>query len=177
MTNPDAYAAAALDMLQAGAPLADIAEQTGLSRGEIAALAEANGLTAAHARRATQDLLDALAWGEAHDTKKAQNLAARARSALTQLSQLRTAEQQRAEAEAEVAAAKAQLAAAEGKLRAARTGKPSPAVPTVSRPAARERKEDREKIRAWARRHGHQVADRGAISQTLRDAYARRDAA
>ncbi|MEU9428582.1 histone-like nucleoid-structuring protein Lsr2 [Streptomyces sp. NPDC048342] len=166
----DAYTLAAIELLKAGTPVADIAKQTGMSNGEIAALAETEGLTTAHARQTIQQLLEAMAWGEKHDTKKAQNLAARARTALTELVQLRKSEALVTAAEAEVDGLKQQLAQAEQKLRAAKAGKPV-AVPA----ATPDGKSDREKIRAWARRNGHEVADRGALPQKVLDAYASRD--
>ncbi|MEU9397697.1 histone-like nucleoid-structuring protein Lsr2 [Streptomyces sp. NPDC048324] len=170
MTTTDAYTLAATELLKAGTPVADIAAQTGMSHGEIAALAETEGLTATHARQTMKELIEALAWGEKHDTKKAQNLAARARTALTELVQLRKSEALVAQAEAEVDELKQQLAQAEQKLRAAKTGKPVAVAATTP-----DSKGDREKIRAWARRNGYEVADRGALSQKIMDAYANRD--
>lgn len=170
MTTTDAYTLAATELLKAGTPVADIAAQTGMSHGEIAALAETEGLTATHARQTMKELLEALAWGEKHDTKRAQNLAARARTALTELVQLRTSEALVAQAAAEVDELKQQLAQAEQKLRAAKTGKPVAVAATTT-----DSKGEREKIRAWARRNGYEVADRGALSQKILDAYANRD--
>ncbi|MFI9588257.1 histone-like nucleoid-structuring protein Lsr2 [Streptomyces sp. NPDC052236] len=169
MTTTDAYTAAAIDMLKAGTPAADIAKQTGMSTGEIAALAEAEGLTAAHARKSLEELLEALVWGESHDTKKAQTLASRARTALTELVQLRKSEAQVAEAEAEIAALKRKLAEAETKLKTAKTGKPTQAA------ALPVGKGQREQMRAWARRNGYEVADRGTISKQVQDAWNNRD--
>ncbi|MBP5880755.1 Lsr2 dimerization domain-containing protein [Streptomyces caniscabiei] len=172
MTTTDAYTLAATELLKAGTPVAEIAAQTGMSHGEIAALAETEGLTATHARQTMKELLEALAWGEKHDTKKAQNLAARARTALTELVQLRKSEALVAQAEAEVGELKQQLAQAEQKLRAVKTGKP---VAVAVAATTTDGKGEREKIRAWARRNGYEVADRGALTQKVMDAYANRD--
>ena len=170
MTTTADHTLTAIELLKAGAPVADIVEQTGLSTGQIAALAEAQGLTAAHTRQTVKDLIEALAWGEKKSsTKKAQNLAARARTALTELVQLRRSEVLVAQAETEIDQLRAQLAQAEQKLRAAKGVKPAAAG------TAQETKQDRQKIREWARRNGHYLSDHGVISQTIRDAYANRD--
>ncbi|GAA2350513.1 Lsr2 family DNA-binding protein [Streptomyces violaceusniger] len=170
--STDAYTTTAIDMLKAGAPVDDIAAQTGMSKGEIAALAEAEGLTREHTRQALAELLEALAWGEEHDTKKVRTLAARARTALTELTTMRRTAAQVSRAEAEVTALKQQLAEAENKLRAAKTG--TSTSPTTSTP---ESKKERDKIRAWARRNGYQVAAHGLISQEIRNAWNNRDQA
>lgn len=44
---------------------------------------------------------------------------------------------------------------------------------TSSSRAARSSKNDLAKIREWARAHGHEVSERGRISQTIRAAYAK----
>lgn len=162
----------ALAALRSGRPIADIAAQTGLSTGQIAALAETAGATSEHARTALRELLEALAWGEQAETKKARNLAARARTALTDLARLRQVATQEAQARQQIADLKKQLADAEAKLKQVRTGRtvtiPAPAAETGG-------KAERRAIRAWARAHGHQVADRGSIAGHLVEAYRNRD--
>jgi polyhydroxyalkanoate synthesis regulator phasin len=170
MTTTDTRAA--LTALQDGRPIADIAAQTGLSTGQIAALAETAGATSEHARAALRELIEALAWGEQHDAKKARNLAARARRALTDLVQMRHEETAVAQAREEVAELKKQLADAEAKLRTVRTGRAS-ATAAASDGAGS--KEERRAIRVWARAQGHQVADRGLLPGHLVTAYRNRN--
>lgn len=43
---------------------------------------------------------------------------------------------------------------------------------STSAPSSRSSKNDLAKIREWARANGHDVSDRGRISQKIRDAYA-----
>ncbi|THA28265.1 hypothetical protein E4198_00175 [Streptomyces sp. RKND-216] len=173
MTTTDTRTAA-LTALQNGRPIADIAAKTGLSTGQIAALAEAAGATSEHARTALRDLIEALAWGEQHDTKKARNLAARARRALTDLVQLRHEETAIAQAREEVAALKKQLADAEAKLRTVRTGGRTTAPATAAAGDGARTREERRAIREWARAQGHQVADRGLLPSHLITAYRNR---
>lgn len=163
----------ALTALQSGRPIADIAAQTGLSTGQIAALAETAGATGEHARTALRELIDALVWGEQHDTKKARALAARARRALTELVQLRHGERAVAQAREEVAGLKKQLADAEAKLRTARTGRTT-APATAAATDGAGSKEERAAIRAWARAQGHGVADRSSLPGHLVTAYRNR---
>ncbi len=123
-----------------------------------------------------------LAWGEQHPARGVQALAARARTALDELAQRRETEQAVAAAESEVEQLKRQLAAAEAKLRQAKTGKTTsqaaptaPAAPTAAPTALTPNKSERDRIRAWARANGYQVADRGIIAQRILDAYAARN--
>ncbi|MFI2241140.1 Lsr2 family DNA-binding protein [Streptomyces chrestomyceticus] len=122
--------------------------------------------------------LDALlAWGEQHDAKAVQALAARARTALADLAQRRTTEQAVAAAQAKVGRLETELARARQALRQAKSGKP--AAPDTEKagaspPAASSRRrpaEDLAAIRTWARAAGYRVADRGLPSGAVLKAY------
>ncbi|ONK09285.1 histone-like nucleoid-structuring protein Lsr2 [Streptomyces sp. MP131-18] len=165
MTDPRTRAAV-IDMLKAHAPVETVADTTGLSTGEIAAIAHDAGLTREHAREATRSLLDALAWGERHDSKKIRSLAARARTALDDLVHQRRTEAEVTATQTEIAKLRKQLAAAETKLRQAK-GKPATGA---TRPHGRS---EREQIRQWARANGHTVHDRGALPTKVLAAYRR----
>jgi seryl-tRNA synthetase len=171
----------ALTMLKDGNPPGQITAATGLTTGELAALAEAEGLTREHATQTMKEYLQALTWGERHDTKRIQNLATRARTALDELVQARASEEQAAAAAAEVAKLKQQLADAEARLRQA---KGKPATPSSSQrrtPATGgtmpHDKAERARIREWARAQGYKVADRGLIPQQIITAFNARHSA
>jgi len=123
-----------------------------------------------------------LTWGEQHDTKGVQALAARARTALAELAQRRDTEHAVASAETKVGKLKKALARAEAELRQAKAGRPTtPAAPspaavpdTATVPDAD--KEERTRIRDWARANGFTVADRGSISRQIMDAWNARSA-
>jgi ribosomal protein L12E/L44/L45/RPP1/RPP2 len=113
-----------------------------------------------------------LTWGEQHDTKGVQALAARARTALAELAQRRDTEHAVADAEAKIGKLESELARAREALRQAKNGKP--AVPVLAAPtpiAKRRTKEELAAIRTWARDNGHQVADRGLPAHAVLDAY------
>lgn len=113
-----------------------------------------------------------LTWGEQHDTKSVQALAARARTALAELAQRRDTERAVADAEAQVGKLENQLARAREQLRQAKNTKHTAPAPAVQAPAAKRRtKDELAAIRTWARSNGHQVADRGLPAQTVLDAY------
>ncbi|MGP4004471.1 Lsr2 family DNA-binding protein [Streptomyces sp. 8N706] len=114
-----------------------------------------------------------LTWGEQHNTKGVQALAARARTALAELANRRESEHAVADAEARVGKLESELARARQALREAKSGKPAAPVPAAPAPAARRRtKEELAAIRTWARANGHQVADRGLPARAVLDAYA-----
>jgi len=113
-----------------------------------------------------------LTWGEQHDTKGVQALAARARTAMAELAQRRDTEHAVADAEARVDKLESALARAREALRHARNGKPTAPAPAAPAPIAKRRtKEELAVIRTWARDNGHQVADRGLLAQAVLDAY------
>lgn len=184
MTNPTTtQQAAAVDMLTNNVPAPQIAADTNLSLGQVTALAEEHGLTAAHRQQRDTAQIDALRWGETHGNKTTRGLADRTRAGLQRLRDLMDAEQQTAEAESEVTKLKRQLAAAEEKLRAARRGgKPAaspvtalPATAGSSSPGPDDSKAVRQQIREWAGTHGYQVSDRGMIPAHVVTAWRNRD--
>lgn len=159
--------AIALTMLQAGKPVSDIVETTGLTRGQIIAVAESSGVTAAQIRQRGDELLAILAWGEKHPTKAVRAAAARITTGLADLTERRQSEAVVAAAEAELAALRKQLAEAEEKVRRARgTGQTATGQPAT--------KQEREQIRTWANANGHQVAPRGLIARDVLEAWAAR---
>ncbi|WP_172387690.1 histone-like nucleoid-structuring protein Lsr2 [Streptomyces sp. MNP-20] len=122
-----------------------------------------------------------LAWAQDHATAAIRNRAARIRSHLTELTQRRNSEAAQRAAEERVAQAKAELEAAQEQLREVKTGgraattrqnatPPTPA-PAPAPTTARRSREDLAAVRAWARAHGHQVADRGTPARAVLDAY------
>ncbi|MGE7436998.1 Lsr2 family DNA-binding protein [Kitasatospora sp. NPDC001175] len=118
---------------------------------------------------------DLLAWGEQHAQAKVQRLAEQARQSLGKLLTQRTADQAVAAHENRVATLKAQLQRAEQALRHAKAGKPTTAAAAGSASgsdlAQPPEKATRNAIRAWAAEHGHTVADRGVIPQTVLRAW------
>lgn len=137
----------------------------------------------------TREQEELLAWGEGHESRMLQALAARTRTGLADLARRRGAEIAADQAAADVEQLKLQLAAAEARLRLARTGRtpvtaPAPApvpVPAdastpIRRPAsAGLPSEQLAEIRAWGRANGHAVAGRGLPSRAVMDAWTHRD--
>ncbi|MEU2564865.1 histone-like nucleoid-structuring protein Lsr2 [Streptomyces longispororuber] len=123
-----------------------------------------------------------LAWAENHPAASIRHKAARVRSVLTQLAGRRAADAAQREAEKRVAAAKAELDAAQAQLRTVKAGghattaaQDAPASAPAPAPAAQAGKRSKEElaaIRAWARAHGHRVADRGTPARAVLEAYA-----
>jgi hypothetical protein len=108
-----------------------------------------------------------LTWGEQHDTKDVQALAAQARTALAELTQRRETENAIADAEVKVGQLESQLARAREALRTAKNSKPA----TPAALSNRRTKEQLAAIRTWARANGHQVADDGLPAQVVLDAF------
>jgi hypothetical protein len=130
----DADRATIVDCLKRGCSAASIhAELPDVSVGEIAAIAETEGLTKAHTKAGASPIPDidpqlaralaALAWGENSHTARVSNLAKRTRDGLTELIELQANAGRIAAAEAEVAALQ-KLATARTKLHRAKNGKP-----------------------------------------------------
>lgn len=168
-----------IEMLKAGETVPSITSATGLTVGEVGAIAHEAGLTREHARELTRAYMEALAWGDRHDSKRIKALAGRARTALDGLVHERQAEAEVAATQEEIAKLRQQLADAEGRLRQAK-GKPAAASTSggTGRSASQpQSKSEREQIRQWARANGHTVADRGRIPATVVDAYRRAHAA
>lgn len=184
----DAYNAVAVSMYKDGHPVVAITEATGLSSDEIAAAMKATARPPAPTIKAaaippaaspapdtvapqapapltgTEELL---AWGEQHTSSRVQTLAARARTSLAELAQARGKEQAVAAIEARVKELQEQLAKAQSELRETKTGSAPPAAAEASKYS----REDRTRIRQWARQNGHEVADTGIIPRRIYDAY------
>jgi hypothetical protein len=132
-------------------------------------------------------LEELLAWGEQHAARGVQALAARARAALVDLASRHSTDRAVVAAESQVERLRQQLARAEQQLRDVKAGKtatlPATAVAAVVAVAVRDGqrleqpadKEDRRRIRDWARTQGLYPADkgdRGVISQEILRAWA-----
>ena len=201
MPDTDAYLAIALSMYRNGGyTLEQIKEASGLDPAELAehlvpedhtdqgapcAMVDVpvtvRAASQAHTPVADTDREELLVWGERHESRTVQNLAARTRAGLADLAQRRGSEQAAVQAAAEVEQLKAQLAAAEARLRQAKTGRipaPAPVVaPTPLRRAASAGlpSEQLAEIRTWARAHGYEVSDRGLIPGAVMEAWNNRD--
>lgn len=167
----DADRATIVDRLKRGCSAASIhAELPDVSVGEIAAIAETEGLTKAHTKAGASPIPDidpqlaralaALAWGENSHTARVRNLAKRTRDGLTELIDLQANAGRIAAAEAEVAALQKKLATARTKLHRAKNGKPQ--MPMAE-------------IRAWAKGQGMKVSDGGVLPKSVIDAWKRRN--
>ncbi len=194
----NAYAAAAVDMLNRGDSPDQVRETLGLSDAE---LAEAVQQAEAELARELGTTLDAdgaptdgsdspkpeapdtvtatpeagiealLVWGEQHATKGVQALAAKARTALAELAARRDTEQAVAEAEGRVDRLERELARARAELREVKNGKCTPASVVAPALSGKFSKEQLAAIRIWARANGYEVADRGNPARKVLDAY------
>ncbi|EPH46887.1 histone-like nucleoid-structuring protein Lsr2 [Streptomyces aurantiacus] len=165
--NPDRRSKIAAH-LKAGTPHAQIQQEVPASAGEIAAVADTEGIAKAAARptspaeidptlvRALSALNDA---ASSHSTK-ARRLAERTRRGLLELLQLQETEKQIARAQQEVTALKRKLSAAEAKLRRAKT---STGPTTAAAPSA--------VIRSWAKEKGMDVGDGGVLPKRVVQAW------
>jgi hypothetical protein len=112
-----------------------------------------------------------LGWADAHTAASIRTKAARIRDGLHSLRERRAVDDAQRAAEERVARLRAELDQAQQDLKAARN---RTTVTTSPRPApvqVTSGRRDRDAIRAWARAHGHPVADRGVIPQPVLDAY------
>lgn len=168
-------------MLKNGATAEAIhAELPHVSGGVIAAIAESEGLTRAHAKPGASPVPDvdpqialalaALAWGENSHSAQIRNLAKRTRDGLPELQQYQRSAAEVEKVEAEVAKAVQALGKAQGELRK---------LKAVSAPGrAADAKRQREEIRTWARANGYKVSDGGGvIPKAVMDAWNRRSPA
>ncbi|MFI0742402.1 histone-like nucleoid-structuring protein Lsr2 [Streptomyces sp. NPDC021100] len=175
----DAYRAAIVTLLKQGRDPLDIQKAIpDVTPGEIAAVAEVEGLTKAHANRKDSapapDLdpqlasaLAALSWGENTHTPRIRKLAARTRDGLNELMRLQKDAAEIARARAVVATHQEQLNLAEAKLRRLLTASPADEMDKAKRNA----------IRQWARSNGMTVAQAGTIPKDVMEAWERRDTA
>ncbi|MFI9365976.1 histone-like nucleoid-structuring protein Lsr2 [Kitasatospora sp. NPDC053057] len=172
----------ALSMRYRGDSPLKILAATGLTEAELQALAARHPQTEAGPGPEFGTAVDELlAWGAQHPQAKVQRLADQARQALEKLAGQREADQAVATYEQQVATLKAQLASAEQALRDAKAGKPATSASIRATSAGRTAgsaelaqpadKTVRNTIRAWANQHGHPVADRGVIPQTVLRAW------
>lgn len=184
-----AHEAMAISMHNNGDSEQAIREATGLSETELSDLIadQVLGLPRAAApaidvpvialpvTNAVQRLLD---WAAAHPAAGVRSRAARITADLAELSERRDGEAAQREAEAKVAKAKAELERAQEELRTVKAGTrttttAAAAVPTPIRAGlgSGRTREELATIRAWAREHGHQVADQGMVPKRALEAY------
>ncbi|MEU3226770.1 histone-like nucleoid-structuring protein Lsr2 [Streptomyces sp. NPDC006976] len=123
---------------------------------------------------ALRELID---WAAAHPTASVRSRAARITADLSELSERRDSEAAQREAEEKVARAKAELEKAQEELRTVKAGtRTTTAAATAPTPiqaglGSGRTREELAAVRAWAREHGHQVADAGMIRKTVIEAY------
>ncbi|NUK54943.1 Lsr2 family protein [Streptomyces lunaelactis] len=181
----DAYRAAIITMLNNGTPTEQIQQQLpDVSVGEIAAIAETEGLTKAHRKTGPSPIPDvdpqlahaltALAWGENSHTARIRNLATRTRASLTELQQLKRDASEVEAAEKEVAEATQHLTKAQAKLRRLKNGGKTTKAAPAGAPTLDDKRQ-RDEIRAWARAQGMDVSQVGSISKKVMDAWNNRD--
>ncbi|MEU9677812.1 histone-like nucleoid-structuring protein Lsr2 [Streptomyces parvus] len=117
-----------------------------------------------------QELVD---WAAAHPAAVVRNRATRITADLAELTERRDIEAAQREAEEKVARARADLEKAQEELRTVKAGtRSTAAVSTAARTGGSGRSRDElAAIRAWARAHGHQVADLGMVPKRILEAY------
>ncbi|MFD9246083.1 histone-like nucleoid-structuring protein Lsr2 [Streptomyces sp. NPDC059556] len=185
-----AHESVALSMHADGASEQAIREATGLTEAELSDLIADKVLDLPRADVSLTPVIDVpviplsgsdslqqlIEWAAAHPAASVRKSAARITTALTELSARRDSEAAQREAEARVAEARQALEQAEQELRAVKAGTRSPAAaaPTPIRTgtSGAYSREELTRIRAWARAHGHQVADRGLPPKAVLDKYA-----
>ncbi|MFE2693635.1 Lsr2 family DNA-binding protein [Streptomyces mirabilis] len=175
-------------LLRAGTSTDAIQQHVDASVGEIAAIAEVEGLTKAHAKKTDTPLPDldphmvlalaALAWGENHHTARIRKLAARTAAGLTELAQLQRDAAQIEAAERQVAELTQTLTQAQNRLRSLKTngGKPGPQAAAAEADVPDDKRQ-RDEIRAWARERGMPVSQVGSISKQVMDEWRKHNAA
>ncbi|MEU7038843.1 histone-like nucleoid-structuring protein Lsr2 [Streptomyces sp. NPDC046237] len=182
-----AHEAMAISMHNNGDSEQAIREATGLSESELSdlianrvlglprAAADAPAIdvpvVALPVTNAVQELLD---WAAAHPAAGVRSRAARITA---DLSERRDSEAAQREAEEKVAKAKADLERAQEELRTVKAGTrtttAAAAAPTPIRAGlgSGRSREELAAVRAWAREHGHQVADAGMVPKRVLEAY------
>ncbi|MFJ3176273.1 histone-like nucleoid-structuring protein Lsr2 [Streptomyces roseus] len=152
-----------------------IADQVlGLPREAAAPAAIDVSVVALPVSDAVQELLD---WAAAHPAAGVRSRAARITADLSELSERRDSEAAQREAEEKVAKARAELEKAQEELRTVKAGTrtttAAAAAPTPIRAGlgSGRTREELAAVRAWAREHGHQVADAGMVPKRVLEAY------
>ncbi|MGY4966634.1 Lsr2 family DNA-binding protein [Streptomyces sp. 900105245] len=183
-----AFEAMAISMHNNGDSEQTIREATGLSETELSDLianqvlglpsdTDATAIDvpviALPVTNAVQKLLD---WAAAHPAAGVRSRAARITADLAELSERRDSEAAQREAEAKVAKAKADLERAQEELRTVKAGTRTTTVATAPTPiraglGSGRSREELAVVRAWAREHGHQVADQGMVPKRVLEAY------
>ncbi|MFD5412474.1 Lsr2 family DNA-binding protein [Streptomyces nojiriensis] len=183
-----AFEAMAISMHNNGDSEQTIREATGLSETELSDLianqvlglprdTDATAIDvpviALPVTNAVQKLLD---WAAAHPAAGVRSRAARITADLAELSERRDSEAAQREAEAKVAKAKADLERAQEELRTVKAGTRTTTVATAPTPiraglGSGRSREELAAVRAWAREHGHQVADQGMVPKRVLEAY------
>ncbi|MEU9197753.1 Lsr2 family DNA-binding protein [Streptomyces hundungensis] len=185
-----AFEAMAISMRNNGDSEQAIREATGLSETELSDLIanQVLGLprqatapaaidvpvVALPVSNALQELID---WATAHPAAGVRSRAARITADLSELSERRNSEAAQREAEEKVAKARAELEKAQEELRTVKAGTrtttAAAAAPTPIRAGlgSGRTREELAAVRAWAREHGHQVADAGMVPKRVLEAY------
>ncbi|MFE6985841.1 Lsr2 family DNA-binding protein [Streptomyces griseus] len=189
-----AFEAMAISMHNNGDSERAIREATGLSETELSDLIAAHALdlppvaagtpateapvidvpvVALPVTGALQELID---WAAAHLTASVRSRAARITADLSELSERRDSEAAQREAEAKVAKARAELEKAQEELRTVKAGTRTTTAATTPTPiraglGSGRTREELAAVRAWAREHGHQVADAGMVPKRVLQAY------
>ncbi|MCX5278158.1 Lsr2 family DNA-binding protein [Streptomyces virginiae] len=123
---------------------------------------------------AVQKLLD---WATAHPAAGVRGRAARITADLAELSERRDSEAAQREAEEKVAKARAELERAQEELRTVKAGTRTTTMAATAPTPIRaglgsgRSREELAAVRAWAREHGHQVADQGMVPKRVLEAY------
>lgn len=102
-----------------------------------------------------------IAWAEMHPTKSVARKGEQARALLRELRELQTAEEELTKAEAEEQRLLQQLQVVRARREQLRPRRKTQAAPGYDQAA----------VRAWAREHGHTVADRGSVPAPVVEAW------
>ncbi|MDT0493678.1 histone-like nucleoid-structuring protein Lsr2 [Streptomyces griseus] len=187
-----AFEALAISMRNNGDSEQKIREATGLSDTELSNLIATHSpgqqpdavaspavidvpVVALPVSNTVQELLD---WAAAHPTASVRSRAARITADLSELSERRDSEAAQREAEEKVAKAKAELEKAQEELRTVKAGTRTTTTAAATAPTpireglgSGRTREELAAVRAWARAHGHQVADAGMVPKRVLQAY------
>ncbi|MER5886954.1 histone-like nucleoid-structuring protein Lsr2 [Streptomyces sp. NPDC001941] len=183
----DAFIATAASMLRNGDDPESVRTTLGLSAEE---LDQARAFTepttpeapkptepTATSRPALKGVQALLVWAEEHAAAGIRGRAARIRSDLADLEARRAVDLAQQQAEQRVAQARADLEAAQAELRELKAQPRTQATPAARELAAASSRtcprspQELAAVRAWARAHGHQVADRGLVAKQVLAAY------
>ncbi|MGI5532532.1 Lsr2 family DNA-binding protein [Streptomyces syringium] len=187
-TSPalSAHEAVAISMHNNGDSDEAVREATGLSEQELSDLIADQVPTPPNTPVSSSSLAvpvsagihELLTWAGSHPLAGIRSRAARITADLAELSERRESEAAQHEAEERVAKLKAALEQAQADLRTAKAGTRTSSTATSNAPTpirmglgSGRTKEELAVIRAWAREHGHKVADQGMIPKRVLKAF------